>query len=666
MLSLRRSGSDTLQTRPPYFRLARRLLTCAAAVVTVAGLLVAPATAADSFTALGVYPQSITPDVTTGAGKVFVSVGDQITVSDTQGSLTGAITGLPGVKGLVTTPDGTRLYAALSGSNQVAEIDTGSLAEIRRIDLAAYLCPSTLSMAGGRLYVGYGCSYESNGGVLSLDVAAASPEPIPIEARLFNTPLVAAAGQTLVVGITGLSPGALRIYDISGADATFRGVVSGHTYSLSNLQDISISTDGSTVYSAFGAPARYDAWNTADMTLIRSYQLDVGSRGGAKAVAVSPDGAHLLGVTSSDLGVAVYDTTTAEKTFTYKDRLFEISAGSLVFTGRDVFGVVRESGNASGRIHLLRLPDVTLAASTLTLTAPAAGTILQPLTLEGRLSFAGGATPGERSVVVTRRLPDGTRQPLPEITTATDGTFSITDTPQVSGTITYDALWDGSPDFRWSRASAAVTIAKVRSSVSWAPAPATTLFEPFTWDLRLSLADGSAPGAQRVVVTRQLPDGTIEPLPEITTAADGTFSITDTPQVSGMIWYEVRWAGDSVYDAARSSHGLMVAKLPATLQLTGPETTVVGRRIELSGRLDTGDRLPSSGTSITVHRTVTNRNGTVTTTLPSPPLAGDGSFGFTDTPQTSGEYTYTVKWVGDAIFLPAEHSHVVVVRGPLS
>ncbi|MEU6794636.1 hypothetical protein ABZ907_23300 [Nonomuraea wenchangensis] len=67
-----------------------------------------------------------------------------------------------------------------------------------------------------------------------------------------------------------------------------------------------------------------------------------------------------------------------------------------------------------------------------------------------------------------------------------------------------------------------------------------------------------------------------------------------------------------------------------------------------------------------MHRTVTSLKGTVTTTLPSLPLAGDGSFGFTDTPQTSGEYTHTVNWAGDAFFLPAEHSHVVVVRGPLS
>ncbi|MEU7004851.1 hypothetical protein [Nonomuraea sp. NPDC046570] len=630
-----------------------------------AGLFVAQvpsATAADSLTDLGVHPSTSGVDVATGNDKVFVSVIDRIVVADTQGSLTGAITGLPGVRGLVTTPDGTRLYAALSDSNQVAEIDTGSLTVIRRIDLAAYLCPSTLSLAGGRLYVGYGCSFQNNGGVVSFDVSATQPVPAPIVERLFNTPVVAAAGQTLVVGITGLSPGELRIYDISGADATFRGVISGHTHSLSNLQDISITTDGSTVYSAFGVPERFDAWNTADMTLVRSYDVDPTSLGGPRAVAVSPDGAHVVGVTSYNMIATVFHAATGEERFTYNNRTTEMFAGSLVFTGRNIFGVVRES---SGRIHLLRLPDVTLAASTLTLTAPAMGTILQPLTLEGRLSFAAGSAPGVRSVVVTRQLPDGTRQTLPEVTTAADGTFSVTDTPQVSGTIRYDALWDGSSDFRWSRASATVAVAKVKSSFSWAPPPTVTVFEPLTWELRLSLADGSAPGAQRVTVTRRLADGTIETLPEVTTAADGAFTITDTPQVGGMIWYEVRWAGDSVYEPALSMYGTTVAKLQPVLTLAGPETEVAGRRIEFSGALDAGGRLPSSGAQLTVLRAVTTRNGTVTTALPSVPLSNDGSFGFADTPEAGGEYTYTVKWAGDAIFMPAEDRHVVTVRGPL-
>ncbi len=107
-----------------------------------AGLLtaLAPAvSAADSTTDLGVSLDIYTKsgDVAVGGGKVFVSANDRIVVADTRGTLTGAITGLSGATALAITPDGTRLYTALRGSNEVAEIDTAALAVIRRIDLAS-------------------------------------------------------------------------------------------------------------------------------------------------------------------------------------------------------------------------------------------------------------------------------------------------------------------------------------------------------------------------------------------------------------------------------------------------------------------------------------------------------------------------------------------------
>ncbi|MFC4120727.1 YncE family protein [Nonomuraea zeae] len=106
------------------------------------GAAVAPAArAADSTTLLeGVTGVS---DLAVGAGKVFVSANDRI---------------------VVTGRDGTRLYAALSGSNELVEIDTGTLAVTRRLDLAAYPCPATLSLSGDRLWIGYGCYATFGGG----------------------------------------------------------------------------------------------------------------------------------------------------------------------------------------------------------------------------------------------------------------------------------------------------------------------------------------------------------------------------------------------------------------------------------------------------------------------------------------------------------------------
>ncbi|MGW6495216.1 hypothetical protein [Nonomuraea angiospora] len=96
----------------------------------------------------------------------------------------------------------------------------------------------------------------------------------------------------------------------------------------------------------------------------------------------------------------------------------------LAFSGTDVFAVKTAS---SRRLHLWRVEDITFPASALTLTPPSGGVVNQPLT-------------------VTRRLPDGTTETLAGVTTAQDGTFTVTDTPAAGGAYTYAVLWDGDGD----------------------------------------------------------------------------------------------------------------------------------------------------------------------------------------------------------------------------
>jgi sugar lactone lactonase YvrE len=55
-------------------------------------------------------------DLAAGAGKVFVAALDRVVVADAEGTVTGAITGLPGAMGLALSADGDRLYVALSDS----------------------------------------------------------------------------------------------------------------------------------------------------------------------------------------------------------------------------------------------------------------------------------------------------------------------------------------------------------------------------------------------------------------------------------------------------------------------------------------------------------------------------------------------------------------------
>ncbi|AQZ68966.1 hypothetical protein BKM31_52585 [[Actinomadura] parvosata subsp. kistnae] len=522
----------------------------------------APAAAADSTTDLGVSLSvtSKSGDVAVGGGKVFVSAENQIVVTDTAGVLSGAIAGLSGAQGLAMRPDGTRLYAALRGLNEVVEIDTATLAITRRIALPSNPCPSYLALSGDRLWVGYGCQHMYNGGVLGVDLSAAVPAPVEFGPNTSYAPILAAAGDTLVFGDPGVMPTDLLVYDVGGASPTSRGVISGSANGeLSNLLDLAITGDGSKVVSSFGSPNRFDVWDTTSLTRTRTYGEESASHGSWRAVAISPDGEHVAGGSwRGSVDLTLFDTGTGATTYTTANPVGDVVQGSLAFSGDDVFSVLRASRD--GRLHLWRAEDTTLSGSTLTLTPPDWSIVSKPLTMTGRLTLSG---------------------------------------------------------------------------------------EP-------------APGPQQLVVTRRPDHGAATTLPAVTTAADGTFTFTDTSTAGGGTTWEVRWNGDSDHRAATAS-AFIWTRFPASLTLTGPAEGLVGSPLRLTGTLTTDGHAAAAGTWVSVQRTLTQDGNTVTTDLPGVATADDGSFAFTDTPAEAGRYRYVVQW-GDTSFEPAEAGHEVTVQ----
>ncbi|MFF0869353.1 hypothetical protein ACFYUV_46870 [Nonomuraea sp. NPDC003560] len=153
----------------------------------------------------------------------------------------------------------------------------------------------------------------------------------------------------------------------------------------------------------------------------------------------------MIGGRTSGTPVVMYGRAGGEQTFAYENLGSGLVAGSLVYSGGTVFGVLRD---LSGRLHLVRLPDVTLPASTITLTAPATGTALKPLTLSGKLTLSDGSAPGEQPLTLIRWTSDGARTPVEGVKTAADGTYSVDDIPPIGGQIRYDVLWNGTADHR--------------------------------------------------------------------------------------------------------------------------------------------------------------------------------------------------------------------------
>ncbi|MFI6300012.1 hypothetical protein ACIBEJ_51055 [Nonomuraea sp. NPDC050790] len=329
----------------------RRLTGLAAVAVLMATALATPASAATTDLGASLGYGSRSGDLAAGGGKVFVSAEDRIVVTNAQGDLTGAITGLSGVYGLAANPAGTTLYAALAGSDQVAEIDTATLAIKRRIDLPQHPCPTSLALTGDRLWVGYGCFDAFEGGFLALDLTATTPVPVAVGLGLHSAPKVVAAGDTLVAGeVTGV-PADLIVYDISGPAPTSRGKIDGVTHDQSEVRDLALTSDGTRVISAFDTPYRFDVWDTTTLSRVGHY----GQRHEAypTGLAISPDDARVAGGRDWNTDVTVYDATTGATLFAADNPAGRFVTGGLAFADTTLYALLRDTGD---HLHLWRIP----------------------------------------------------------------------------------------------------------------------------------------------------------------------------------------------------------------------------------------------------------------------------------------------------------------------
>ncbi|MGK5671751.1 hypothetical protein ACSNOB_02750 [Micromonospora sp. URMC 106] len=534
----------------------------ASTLAAAAGLVATTAPAAARDTATLIPGVTGVVDTAAAGGRVFVSANDRIVVADAQGTLTGSITGLAGPAGLAVTPDGSRVYAALSGSNEIAEIDAAALAVVRRINLAGYPSPAHLSLDGNQLWVGYGIKNDFVGGVLGLDLSVAAPTPVQVATRMYGAPLVAGAGSTVFTAEAGINPATPRVYDVSTTPATLRGVIDGADNDLSNLTDLTITPDGTQAVSVF-ATSGFDVWDTTTLTKVRSYGSRADHPGAPGAIAISPNGAHVgTAFYGSNYGpyAAVYDATAGTKTLqTQMTHKGDLVTGSLSVLDGDLYALLNDW--PYNRYYLWRVEGALLPASTLSLSATAA-TALDPCTMTGRLAFPDGSTPGAQPIEITRTLPDGTTATLPGVRTAEDGTFTVTDTPPVSGSVSYTATWDGSPAFRWSKTTARAEVAQHPTSLAVTGPTTGNANKPLTLTGRMTTAGNvPTPRAGSIVVYRIYTNknGSVgADLPLVPLAADGSFTVTDTPPVGGQYTYHVRFDGDATYAYAYTSHDVSI------------------------------------------------------------------------------------------------------------
>ncbi|MGJ6963699.1 hypothetical protein ACSDR0_17490 [Streptosporangium sp. G11] len=540
--------------------LVRRLAAHCGAVGLITGLLTvaAPAaSAADTTTDLGVISDSHTADLAIGGGRVFVPIDDRIIVADTGGNPTGdVVTGLPGIQELAMNADNTRLYAALTGSHEVAEIDTASLAVTRRIDLSAHPCPFTLALLGERLWVGHGCD-DGHGGVVGLDLSAATPAPVAVGGEHLRAPVLAAAGDTLVVGRTGIYHADMLVYDIGGDTPEPRGTIDGKKWRMDYLRDLALTSDGTTLFAAADAPGHFARYDTRTLAATGTYGN--GWDGYPSAVALGSGGAYVAaGRQWGSTDLTLYDAATGTAMFSADQPDAELLPDGVAFSGPDVFVLLRSPAN---RLLLWRVTGVALPASNLTVTAPARTYLGSPVTVEGRLTRTDGKALGLKPLAVTRRPIDGTKEPITGVTTQKNGTFTFQDTPPDIGEVTYLVFWDGDDRYRRSSASVTVTVRHISNLTMNGPQSGVV---GTAMELTGVLAAGGkppSPGAtltvQRSVYVDNVSGGSVK-LPPVSVNADGTYTFTDTPAIAGRYSYLALWSGEATAGPAKATYQIMV------------------------------------------------------------------------------------------------------------
>ncbi|WP_328669174.1 Ig-like domain repeat protein [Streptomyces sp. NBC_00328] len=591
--------------------------------------------------------------------RVFVSdrTGGKVVATDYSGNVVGTLGSLPQAGGLELSADSQTLYVAVTGSDEIAAIDTAGLTESARYSTGTADAPATLARAGGKLWFGYGTAASGNIGSLDLS----GPDAVLAVAqdsstRWYYAPRLASNPATpgvLAAGVPGLSPSAVATYDVSGPDAP-RLLAQGEAGS--NLRDLAVTPDGDQVVTASGWPYKHQVLSTTDLKEVGSYPTDAYPN----AVDIAADGTVAAGIDGMyEPDVYIFEPGTTEPVRKYE--FTDTGSGTLVPDGLawepdgDHLFAVTENGSTY-RLNTLNAP--TRAVTTVTVSAPSSVVPGKSLTVTGKIS-GGDPLPAGTSLTVTRtdtQSPSG--KALAPVTTAEDGTFTFTDTPATEGDAKYTVSYAGDTGHAPASTTRTVAVSRTATTVTVSAPSSVVPGKSLTVTGKVSGGD-PLPAGTSLTVTRtdtQSPSG--KALAPVTTAEDGTFTFTDTPAAEGDAKYTVSYAGDTGHAPASTTRTVAVSRTATTVTVSAPATATRAKSLTVTGKVANAEALPA-GTVLTVKRTdLESPSGK---TLASVKTKADGTFSFTDTPPAGGDVKYAVSYAGDATRAAASGSDTVAV-----
>jgi hypothetical protein len=377
---------------------------------------------------------------------VFVSGGpgtSSIVVLDYSGAIVKTIMGQGGASQMAVDTATHTLYAALHDQTAISEINTQTLTETKRFSTSPYPDPSSLVVAGGKLWFtcfqndGEGCHglIEAN-----LDGSNMGAAPAPVANYFFATALTAGGpgNKYVAVGDSYGEPPDLDVYDVSGATPTLVSHVHNPDGGSAQVRDMTFDATGANLLLACGAP--YYVESLATSNLLSSGEYPTGAY--PISVAATANGKFVAGGINTNSGpdVFVYPVggTTPVRTWQVgNDDLSGIDHG-LAFSpdASRLFAVTHDSSTGHLAFHVLSQPTVPLVATTTSLTrvTPSSGTVRYGSQASLKVQVSGTAS-GKIDLYAT---PSGGTKKLLTTGTLASGAASLTVTPAQN--TTYSAV----------------------------------------------------------------------------------------------------------------------------------------------------------------------------------------------------------------------------------
>lgn len=291
--------------------------------------------------------------------EVFVSGtgSDPVAVTDFAGRPLGTLPALDGATALALSKGGGILYAAISGTDEIAAVNTTTLQEVAVYFTGTGHNPQHLAVSGKNIWFSYGGGGSAGIGVVD---PAALTVNTTAEPAFYNAPILAAspsAPDRLVAGDAKISPSVIESFDVTTGTpvALAKSNPWAQSDGCENLQQLAVAADGTDVVAACGWPYYGSQLTLNAMTEDATYQTGPHPA----SVAVAPgSGTVALGVAATSSAISLFTPGNPQPTATYQVGGFGVYGLAWNHSGSELFAVSTASTPSSSTptLTVIKIP----------------------------------------------------------------------------------------------------------------------------------------------------------------------------------------------------------------------------------------------------------------------------------------------------------------------